>query len=98
MTLPKNKLDLTTAMQKPSAIVVAAPTTPAAAKPSYREDRTNVTVYLEPAAKKRLKLLGVERGHTIHRMVAEALNDFFAKNGVPECVPIDEPSSKGSRP
>ena len=38
--------------------------------------------------KKQLRLLAAERETTIQNLLAEALNDFFAKHGKPEIAPF----------
>ena len=61
--------------------------------PHYRPGRaqkSNVTGYFPPAVKKQLRLLAAERETTIQTLLAEALNDLFAKYGNPEIVPVEE--------
>ena len=41
-------------------------------------------------SKKQLRLLAAEQNTTIQALLAEALNDFFAKNGKPEIAPLDK--------
>lgn len=53
-----------------------------------REGKTNITGYFPPAVKKQLRLLAAERETTIQNLLAEALNDFFAKHGKPEIAPL----------
>ena len=36
-----------------------------------------------------LKILAIQNDRTLHGIVAEALNDFFAKHGKPEIAPKD---------
>ena len=52
-----------------------------------REGKSNVTGYFPPEVKKQLRLLAAERNTTIQDLLAEALNDLFAKNGKPELAP-----------
>ena len=54
-----------------------------------RAGKSNVTAYFPPAVKKQLRVLAAERETTIQNLVGEALNDLFAKNGLPEIVPVD---------
>src|SRR6266446_4091756 len=61
--------------------------------PHYRPGRaqkSNVTGYFPPAVKKQLRMLAAERDTTIQALLAEAMNDLFAKYGKPEIVPIDD--------
>lgn len=82
------KSDLVAAMQKhtmtPTATVAPAPSR------TYREDRTNVTAYFPAEVKRQLKILSADRNQSIQRLLAEAINDFFAKNGKPEIAPLAE--------
>jgi hypothetical protein len=43
-----------------------------------------VTGYFEAAVKRQLRLLAAENDTTIQALLAEALNDLFAKHGKPE--------------
>ena len=52
-----------------------------------REGKSNVTGYFPPEVKKQLRLLAAEQNTTIQDLLAEALNDLFAKNGKPELAP-----------
>ncbi len=60
----------------------------AAPQPS-RAGKTNVTGYFPPEVKASLRLVQARRGGTIQDILAEALNDLFAKYGVPESAPRD---------
>lgn len=55
-----------------------------------REGKANVTGYFPPAVKKQLRILAADRDTTIQDLLAEALNDLFAKHGKPEIVPLGE--------
>lgn len=57
-----------------------------AGQPS-RAGKTNVTGYFPPEVKASLRLVQARRGGTIQDILAEALNDLFAKYGVPESAP-----------
>jgi hypothetical protein len=60
--------------------------------PHYRPGRaqmSNVTGYFPPAVKKQLRMLAAERETTIQALLAEAMNDLFAKYGKPEIAPIE---------
>ena len=54
-----------------------------------RTGKSNVTGYFAPEVKKRLRLLAAEQDTTIQNLLAEALNDLFAKNGKPEIVSLE---------
>ena len=45
---------------------------------------------LPPAVKKQLQVLAAERETTIQALLAEALNDRFAKYGKPAIAPVEE--------
>jgi hypothetical protein len=55
-----------------------------------RAGKSNVTGYFPPEVKKQLRLMGAEQDKTIQRLLAEALNDLFAKHGKPEIAPLGE--------
>ena len=55
-----------------------------------RESKTNVTAYFPPIVKKQLRLLAAEEDTTIQELLAEALNDLFAKRGKPEIAPLSK--------
>ena len=55
-----------------------------------RTGKSNVTGYFLPEVKKQLRLLAAERETTIQNLLAEALNDLFAKNGKPEIASLEE--------
>lgn len=48
-----------------------------------RRGRKALTVYLDPAAHRQMRLLGLEQGRSGQDLVVEALNDLFRKNGKP---------------
>jgi len=61
--------------------------------PYYRPGRAkkaNVTGYFPPAVKKQLRILAAERDTTIQALLAEALNELFAKYGKPEIAPVED--------
>jgi hypothetical protein len=78
----------------------AAPPPPAGPPPAVPDDaqarqasrvgKVNVTGYFPPEVKASLRLVQARRGGTIQGILAEALNDLFAKYGVPETAPPDE--------
>jgi hypothetical protein len=79
------------AVVEPAPLVEELKTYPE--NPHYRPGRaqkSNVTGYFPPAVKKQLRILAAERETTIQALLAEAMNDLFAKYGKPEIAPIDE--------
>lgn len=77
-----------TAVEDPPALAPAKP-----ANPHFRPGRatkSNVTGYFPPAVKKQLRMLAAAQDTTIQRLLAEALNDLFAKHGKPEIAPLDD--------
>jgi hypothetical protein len=69
-----------------AAKAAAAPTTGQA----NRIGKQAVTVFFPQDVKIQLRVLGATKQQTLQRMLAEALNDFFVKNGLPEMAPLDE--------
>jgi hypothetical protein len=55
-----------------------------------RAEMTNVTGYFPPAVKKLLRMIAAEEETTIQELMAEALNDLFAKRGKPEIAPRED--------
>ena len=101
--MPRQAADLRNAMQASAKSVrqvqtpldTSPPEQPTAypENPHYRPGRaqkSNVTGYFPPAVKKQLRILAAERETTIQALLAEAMNDLFAKYGKPEIAPIDE--------
>ena len=77
----------------PSAPKPSAPKPEPAERPSIQPSRagkTNVTGYFPPEVKASLRLVQARRGGTIQDILAEALNDLFAKYGVPESAPREQ--------
>ena len=93
------KADLAQAMRKQAnsaAAAAAPPAKPAASgvgsvanPPLSRAGKRQVAAYFSPAVKKQLKLLTVENDSTVQGLLAEALNDLFAKYGKPEIAPTE---------
>ena len=61
-----------------------AGTRPAAFYAATRAGKKKVTATLDPPAHKQLKGLAVERDATTEALLAEAINDLFAKYGKPK--------------
>jgi hypothetical protein len=74
------------APRAPGAAPKLEPTERPAGQPG-RVGKTNVTGYFPPEVKASLRLVQARRGGTIQDILAEALNDLFAKYGVPESAP-----------
>ena len=54
---------------------------------SSRVGKTNVTGYFPPEVKTSLRLVQARRPGTLQDILAEALNDLFAKYNVPQTAP-----------
>jgi hypothetical protein len=68
--------------------------------PHYRPGRAakvNVTGYFPPGVKKQLRLMSAEQDKTIQQLLAEALNDVFAKYGKPEIAPVEDKYSRAAQ-
>ena len=55
-----------------------------------RVGKKPVTGFFPPDVRKQLKLMTVEQDTTVQALMAEALNDLFAKYGKPEIAPTSE--------
>jgi hypothetical protein len=56
---------------------------------SYREGRVNVTGYFHPAVKQSLRLIQAKHPEkTVQDLLAEALDDLFAKYNIPQTVRV----------
>lgn len=85
-----SKLNMKAAIEKVSARTPGQGAEPTATQPAGRQGKTNIAGYFPPAVKTQLRILGAEQSRTIQRLLAEALNDLFAKYSKPEIVPLDE--------
>ena len=87
------KADLLQAMREKANPVAPAPTilahsTAAQTKqPPSRNGKRQVAAYFPVPVQRQLKLLTVEHDTTVQNLLAEALNDLFAKYGKPEIAP-----------
>ena len=59
-----------------------------------RAGKRQVAAYFPAPVQKQLKLLMVENDTTVQNLLAEALNDLFAKYGKPEIAPTAEQESQ----
>lgn len=73
----------------PPPAVQAAPR-PLGSKPPSRVSTVAVTGYYPQQVRVQLKILAAEQGRSMENMIAEALNDLFAKYGKPEIAPASE--------
>jgi hypothetical protein len=59
--------------------------------PKGRGGTSPITVHFPKQVRDQLKILAVEKGTTLHTLVAESFNDLFAKYGKPEIAPAQIP-------
>ena len=87
------KADLAQAMLKQANPAAAEPAASGAGSvippPLSRAGKRQIAAYFPAAVKKQLKLLTVENDSTVQGLLAEALNDLFAKYGKPEIAPTE---------
>jgi len=90
--MAKQKPDLAAALlrQPSSRGRSQAPASPVANQQKDRIGKESMTVFYVSEVKRQLWMMKAESGKTLHRMIGEALNDYFAKHGKPEIVPIEE--------
>ena len=92
------KADLLQAMrEKANPVIEAVSTSPKQkqvksgavqeAHPPSRAGKRQVAAYFPVPVQRQLKLLTVENDTTVQNLLAEALNDLFAKYGKPEIAP-----------
>ena len=62
---------------------------PGASPPPSRTGRASVTAYFAPAVRRQLRRLASDRDTTLQALLGEAVNDLFAKHGLPQCVERD---------
>ena len=63
------------------------------AKP-YRAGRVNITGYFDPAVKQSIRLIQSKHpDRTVQDLLAEALNDLFAKYNVPQTAELQNQAS-----
>jgi hypothetical protein len=65
-----------------SPLPAAVAVTPSYAPPS-RAGKTNLTAYLSRDYKANMRLIQAKTGRSLQTLIAEALNDLFAKYDVP---------------
>ena len=54
-----------------------------------RAGKASVTGYFAPAVRRQLRRLAADRDTTLQALLGEAVNDLFAKHGLPELVERD---------
>ena len=73
--------------QPQPAVAARQPAQPTAEAASYiapsRTGKTNLTAYLSPDYKRNMRLIQAKTGRSLQNLIAEALNDLFAKYDVP---------------
>ena len=62
---------------------------PPAVRQASRVGKASVTGYFAPEVRRQLRRLAADADTTIQALLGEALNDLFAKYGVPELVERD---------
>ncbi|MYE02316.1 MAG: hypothetical protein F4Y03_13775 [Alphaproteobacteria bacterium] len=72
---------------RPRTTPPAAPS--ARATQPGRVGKVSVTGYFAPAVRRQLRRLAADTDTTIQALLAEALNDLFAKHGVAELAETD---------
>ncbi len=60
-----------------------------ASPPPSRAGKASVTAYFAPAVRRQLRRLAADRDTTLQALLGEAVNDLFAKHGLPELVERD---------
>ena len=73
--------------RKPVAEEPAAPKVKKAKAPPQEGRGSPITVHFPRQVRDQLKILAVQKNTTLHTLMAEALNDLFAKHGKPEIAP-----------
>ena len=76
------------APEPPAPTSGARPSTGASPPPS-RAGKASVTAYFAPAVRRQLRRLAADRDTTLQALLGEAVNDLFAKHGLPELVERD---------
>jgi hypothetical protein len=75
--------------RKPVAEEPAAPKIKTAKVPPPEGRGSPITVHFPKQVRDQLKILAVQKNTTLHTLMAEALNDLFAKHGKPEIAPAE---------
>lgn len=75
--------------QEDTAASAEAPAAASSQPPSRRGTRP-ITAHLPKEVRDQLKILAIEQDTTVHGLLAEAINDLFAKYGKPEIAPTSK--------
>ena len=75
--------------QPPTVAEQPSPKPKPAPKAKKKTLTSAITVHFPKRVRDQLKILAIQNGSTLHGVVAEAFNDFFAKHGKPEIAPTD---------
>ena len=67
----------------------SAATKPRGLRQASRVGKASVTGYFRPEVRRQLRRLAADSDATIQALLAEALNDLFAKHGLPEIAHLD---------
>ena len=82
--MAKRSLHDAFAQEKARPAPSAAPSStvdPPRYRPPSRRGLRAMTVYVDPAVHRQLRLMGIELERSAQEMVSEAIGDFFVKNG-----------------
>lgn len=86
----QSALNRTKAPAQPSAVRAIAntdtPPAPAASVQANRVGKVNIAAWMDPDFKASIRLVQARRGGNLQELLAEALNDLFAKYDVPQVV------------
>jgi hypothetical protein len=74
---------------EPSPTSPPSPEAREAAGPRTRVGTKQIAAHFPEEVAWQLRALAVERKTTVQNLMAEALNDLFAKHGKPELAPLD---------
>lgn len=75
------------ARQRKAVIRQPAAANATAPQQKGRGPTSPITVHFPKQVRDQIKILAIEKDTTLHALVAEALNDLFAKYGKPEIAP-----------
>jgi hypothetical protein len=81
--MPAKKKNLAAFLDRQAPSPVAAPTAPAASTKGEKRVTAQFLVRIAPEGIEAVKIAGVQGRRSASAIVAEALNDWFRKNGLP---------------
>ena len=79
--MPRSSLADALKPRQPTPAPTAAEPEPHAQRAPSRRGRKAVTIYLDTAAHRQLRMLGLETDRSGQDLLVEALNDLFQKHG-----------------